>query len=230
MRKDYSSFNLIVVKENRLSSYRDLLAIFSFLWDVQSLLHPRVYRVWWSSSVFTFTFIQWLVWDPVASFSRSIIIISARHETRLPHSVMWCALVHRRSPFLIIIIIRSSSGGGGGRSGQTVADSLSFSRGCTVLPEGNGGESFRGPFPEKRTRTERIDADFFDTICAVSEPDMLKTRQNEWHMHVRTGKSFMPLSNMHVNFCCIGSDAFCSCLCARGQSWSSIQSVRFSRC
>ncbi|KAG1960658.1 hypothetical protein F2P79_005127 [Pimephales promelas] len=39
-----------------------------------------------------FTFIQWLVWDPVASFSRIIIILiisssRARHETRLPPSL-----------------------------------------------------------------------------------------------------------------------------------------------
>jgi len=77
-----------------LSAYRDLIAIFSFLWDVQSLQHPRVYRV---VQLFMFTFIQWLVWDPVASFSRIIIILiisssRARHETRLPRSVMWCAL------------------------------------------------------------------------------------------------------------------------------------------
>lgn len=129
----------------------------------------------WDTQSFTLAFIQWLVWDPVASFSRSILLLLLLIlETRLPHSVMWCALsvchhqCRRRTE-------RSDSSG-------------FFSRGCTVLLEGNGGESVRGPFREKRTKTR-----IFASICAVSEPDtnadMLNMRQNECHTHVCAGSA-----------------------------------------
>lgn len=173
----------------------------------------------WDTQSFTLAFIQWLVWDPVASFSRSILILLIL-ETRLPHSVMWCAL------FVCHHQCRR-------RRTERTDSSGFFSRGCTVLPEGNGGESFRGPFREKPTKTERIDADFCLDLCGewTWHQRWHAKHAPKWMTHAcMRGKRFTLLSNMHVNLCCIGSDAFCSCLSARGQSWSSIQSrcLRYS--
>lgn len=93
-------------------------------------------------------------------------------ETRLPHSVMWCALAVCHHQY---------------RRWRWRTDSSGFfSRGCTVLPEGNGGESFRGPFREKRTRTERIDADFGLDLCG------------EWTWHQRWHAKHAPKWMTHA--------------------------------
>ncbi len=113
--------------------------------------------------------------------SRSILLLIL--ETRLPHSVMWCALgvchhqCRRR------------------RRTERTDSSGFFSRGCTVLPEGNGGESFRGPFRETRARTERIDADFWLDLCG----------EWTWHQrwHAKHASTWMPHACMRCCQTCV---------------------------
>lgn len=152
---------------------------------------------------------------PAASSASSPALVTERARV-FPHSLMRCALARRVS----VKQRRLSS-----EQSRPVPDRVS--RGCTVSPEGSGGGGFRVPIRETQTRTQRIDARFWVDVCG----------EWAWHFpwyarHVcvneiwkRPRRCAARCCQTHVNFCCIASDAFCGCLCARGQTWTLIHSL-----
>lgn len=135
---------LISLSRRISSSYRDLTAIFSFLWDVQSLQHPRVYRVVQLFSLHVHI-------HPVVDVGSGRVLLphhhhhsSARHETSF--SDVMCA---RR--------LSSSSSSSADRQQRILSASLED----VPCYRRETAESLTGgPSVRKRTRTERIDADF----------------------------------------------------------------------